>query len=1015
MGGIITGIRKEIEEKSRSEEEVEGIQQREVVVDEERWRIVTVYNKEGSKEELDRLKEMIGEREEENMIIVGDFNARIGKEGGFCDQNGEEKGENGKERRSKDGVVNKQGCELMKVVGERGWLILNGWKKGDEEGEWTYEKAGGKSVIDYGIVNLEAEEKIRCFEIGCRAESDHQPIMIELGKEYTRQEKEKESEAEMIQDWSEEGIEIFRKNIEDVEWEKGEGEGRWEEMEEVMKRAPKMKRKGGRKEVGWVPWWDRECREKKREVNRAGRRYRRRKSGYEEFVKKRREYRDTCEKKEVEHKKLEEREIEKITTEAQAWEFINRRRKKKEGISKEIKRTEWVEYFKTALEGVDEKTAEIGERRNEFRKDEGISREEIRLEIKRLKKGKAAGIDGIRNEAWMMGGDKVSVKLEEIYRKIWEGEGFPEKWRIGVVVPIWKKGDKNVVGNYRGVTLTSTAYKIYANILNKKLVKELDEKGGWGRTQAGFRKGRGTIENIKILKHLVGRRLKEKKKVWAFFMDLKGAFDKIDRKVLWEMMRRRGISDVLIERVKEIYEETRCVVRIGGEVSKEFWVKKGVRQGCPLSPTLFNVYIADLEEELRKGIGGVRVGGDKVWSLEYADDIVVVAEEEVGLRAMIRGLQRYLKEKKLELSPEKSKVMVFRKKGGREKERYWWWGKERLEEVKEYKYLGYWVSRYGGETEHVRDRIRKARVAMGWVWSYGERKFKGDVRWRLKLFDSIVKGILLYGVEIWGYKEWKEIEALQEKYLRWILGVKSCTPGYIVREELKRSKMRVETGWRAGKFEERIQKGEGGEIGRESIVERRKEEREKRKEEWTRESLERREYLWRGGVSEEALNEWGEGKWERLRERDIEVDMQQRGEEVRTSRSCKNYRNVIGIPEYIRKSKKREGKKMQMIARWRCGNEERGNMFWMNEEERKCRVCEKEREDIKHMKEECVLLKKERWNRIEVLHEDGRGYEWMQMIEAARKKREEERERERERKRERERERERVSETDMSE
>ncbi|XP_018343269.1 PREDICTED: uncharacterized protein LOC108749206 [Trachymyrmex septentrionalis] len=669
MGGIITGIRKEIEERSRSEEEVEGIQQREVVVDEERWRIVTLYNKEGSKEELDRLKEMIGEREEENMIIVGDFNARIGKEGGFCDQNGEEKGENGKERRSKDGVLNKQGCELVKVVGERGWLILNGWKKGDEEGEWTFEKAGGKSVIDYGIVNLEAEEKIRCFEIGCRAESDHQPIMIELGKEYTRQEKEKESEAEMIQDWSEEGIEIFRKNIEDVEWEKGEGEGRWEEMEEVMKRAPKMKRRGGRKEVGWVPWWDRECREKKREVNRAGRRYRRRKTGYEEFVKKRREYRDICEKKEVEHKKLEEREIEKITTEAQAWEFINRRRKKKEGISKEIKRTEWVEYFKTALEGVDEKTVEKGERLNEVRKDEGISREEIRLEIKRLKKGKAAGIDGIRNEAWMMGGGKVRVKLEEIYRKIWEGEGFPEKWRIGVVVP--KKGDKNVVGNYRGVTLTSTAYKIYANILNKKLVKELDEKGGWGRTQAGFRKGRGTIENIKILKHLVGRRLKEKKKVWAFFMDLKGAFDKIDRKVLWEMTRRR-------------------------------------------------------EEELRKGIGGIRVGGDKVWSLEYADDIVVVAEEEVGLRAMIRGIQRYLKEKKLELSPEKSKVMVFRKKGGREKERYWWWGKERLEEVKEYKYLGYWVSRYGGEMEHVRDRIRKARVAMGWVWSYGERKFKGD-------------------------------------------------------------------------------------------------------------------------------------------------------------------------------------------------------------------------------------------------------------------------------------------------
>lgn len=69
---------------------------------------------------------------------------------------------------------------------------------------------------------------------------------------------------------------------------------------------------------------------------------------------------------------------------------------------------------------------------------------------------------------------------------------------------------------------------------------------------------------MKILKHIVGRRLKEKKKVWAFFMDLKVAFDRIDRGVLWEMMRRREVSEGLIDRVGEIYEDIRCIVRIGG-------------------------------------------------------------------------------------------------------------------------------------------------------------------------------------------------------------------------------------------------------------------------------------------------------------------------------------------------------------------------------------------------------------------------------------------------------------------
>lgn len=151
--------------------------------------------------------------------------------------------------------------------------------------------------------------------------------------------------------------------------------------------------------------------------------------------------------------------------------------------------------------------------RGKRRVEEEIRQEDINDEIKRMKKGKAAGIVGIRNVAWKAGGEEVAKRLGEIIKRLWEGEGFPDKWRVGVVVPIWKRGDKKLRENYRGVTLTSTGYKVYANILNKKLVKELDEKEGWSRTQAGFRKGRGTIENVKILKLIVGRKIKERKKV----------------------------------------------------------------------------------------------------------------------------------------------------------------------------------------------------------------------------------------------------------------------------------------------------------------------------------------------------------------------------------------------------------------------------------------------------------------------------------------------------------------------
>ncbi|KYN00246.1 hypothetical protein ALC62_08992 [Cyphomyrmex costatus] len=273
---------------------------------------------------------------------------------------------------------------------------------------------------------------------------------------------------------------------------------------------------------------------------------------------------------------------------------------------------------------------------------------------------------------------------------------------------------------------------------------------------------------------------------------------------------------------------------------------------------------------------------------------------------------------------------------------------------------------------------------MGWVWSYGERKFKGDVRWRLKLFDSIVKGILFYGVEIWGYREWKEVEAIQEKYLKWILGLERVTPGYIAREELKRNKLRVEMGWRAGRFEEKLEKGKGGEIGMMCMGEKKESERENDRSEWTRESVERGKYLWRGGMSEEAMNECGENKWEILRERDIEVDEQERGEEVRASKSCAGYGRVIGVPMYIRMGKRKEGKRLVKIARWRCGNEERGNKYWMDEEERKCRLCARERENVEHLKNRCEYVKEKGDKDGDVLNEDGRGLRWMEMIERVR-------------------------------
>jgi len=147
---------------------------------------------------------------------------------------------------------------------------------------------------------------------------------------------------------------------------------------------------------------------------------------------------------------------------------------------------------------------------------------------------------------------------------------------------------------------------------------------------------------------------KKRGKIFAFFADMKAAFDKVDRRKLNEMLKRIGIEDNLRVRIMEIYKETRNIVKVKDKKSSEFWTERGVRQGCPMSSTLFNTYMMDLEEEMEKGqVGGIVIGKEKFWSIIYADDVVLLATREKELKGMLRRFKKFLERKGMSLSAEK--------------------------------------------------------------------------------------------------------------------------------------------------------------------------------------------------------------------------------------------------------------------------------------------------------------------------------------------------------------------------
>lgn len=160
-------------------------------------------------------------------------------------------------------------------------------------------------------------------------------------------------------------------------------------------------------------------------------------------------------------------------------------------------------------------------------------------------------------------------------------------------------------------------YKIYVSILAER--REVKERGIVPQNQIDFRKGMGVMDNIYALNYLVNRQLGiGKGSLATLFVDLKAAFDSVDRKIMIKAMRERGIREELVERVEQIMRETRSRVRVGGEVGERFWTGRGVRQGCPLSPLLFNILIADMEEMGKMKWGGVKLGEERyiLWCMQ---------------------------------------------------------------------------------------------------------------------------------------------------------------------------------------------------------------------------------------------------------------------------------------------------------------------------------------------------------------------------------------------------------------
>src|ERR1700755_2886271 len=407
-------------------------------------------------------------------------------------------------------------------------------------------------------------------------------------------------------------------------------------------------------------------------------------------------------------------------------------------------------------------------------------------------------MDGIYREMIRVGVGVIVDWLVRMFNVCW-GEGkVAQEWQDACIVPIYKgKGDRMACKNYRGISLLSVVGRIYGRVLVDR-VKELTRERV-GEEQGGFREGRGCVDQVFTLRTIV-EKLREKERVgYVCFMNLEKAYDRVCRKKLFEVIREGGVEGRLLNGIKSFYENCRARVRVRRELTEWFNVRVGLRQGCVMSPWLFNVLMDGVVRGMEREGNGIRLrsreGEWEVNVLLFADDAVLVAESGEKLRMLVKEFVRECATKGLRVNSSKSKVMRI---GGRDEAiRGEEWGSvevggEKLEEVEEFKYLGMLVEGKGGMDGEIKNRVTEGNESDGGTErSLEEGKISKEIK--VRMFESMCLPSAMYGCETWVMNAQfrKRLEVFEMKGLRAICGLRRV-------DRIRNERIREMCGWKRG-------------------------------------------------------------------------------------------------------------------------------------------------------------------------------------------------------------------------
>lgn len=379
--------------------------------------------------------------------------------------------------------------------------------------------------------------------------------------------------------------------------------------------------------------------------------------------------------------------------------------------------------------------------------------------IHKLKLGRAAGPDDIPPELLRGAVGPISIALHSLFARIWSTDHVPKEWKEGVILALYKgKGSKSECSSYRPITLLSVPGKVFAHVLlarmNPLLVSCRRPE------QSGFTAGRSAMDAILSLRLITEIHREFHRPLLALYVDIKSAFDSVDRSALWRILRIIGVPPKLVHLVESLHVDTSAKVRVNDVLTDSFPTTSGVRQGCVLAPALF---CCAMDWILRRipSLRGVQLLDQKITDFDYADDVVFVDNQTSSLADCLTQFEKEASHLGLHTSWQKTKLQVLCQEGACVPMQVC--GHD-IDIVQEFTYLGSIQDSDGRCSRDIARRIGLASSAMRSMQRLWSQRSISLVT-KLRIYQTCVLPVLLYSAETWTLLS-QDLQRLQSFHMR---------------------------------------------------------------------------------------------------------------------------------------------------------------------------------------------------------------------------------------------------------